>query len=118
LQMQDSPVVAQKQLRRDETAFRYLLTIAARRISMDFAHAVATGNCEYNPIRDAKVLGRTLGPGDTKSYTREEMENVISALVDRGDAQLVMAAMCLVTQQPALPSNTINPCCRKMRCEA
>jgi integrase len=56
-----------------------------------FAHAVATGNCETNPIRDAMVLGKTLGHGDTKSYTREEMENVISALVDRVDAQLVMA---------------------------
>jgi integrase len=56
-----------------------------------FAHAVATGNCETNPIRDAMVLGKTLGHGDTKSYTLEEIENVISALVDRVDAQLVMA---------------------------
>lgn len=56
-----------------------------------FAHAVATGNCETNPIRDAKVLGRTLGHGATKSYTLEEMENVISALIERADAQLVMA---------------------------
>jgi integrase len=56
-----------------------------------FGHAVATGACEVNPIRDAKVLGKTLGHGDTKSYTLEEMENVISALVDRVDAQLVMA---------------------------
>ena len=56
-----------------------------------FAHAVATGHCETNPIRDAKVLGRTLGHGDTKAYTLEEMENVITALVDRVDAQLVMA---------------------------
>jgi integrase len=37
------------------------------------------------------VLGKTLGHGDTKSYTLEEMENVISALVERIDAQLVMA---------------------------
>jgi integrase len=37
------------------------------------------------------VLGKTLGHGDTKSYTLEEMENIISALVDRVDAQLVMA---------------------------
>jgi integrase len=56
-----------------------------------FAHAVATGNCETNPIRDAMVLGKTLGHGDTKSYTLEEMENIISALVDRVDAQLVMS---------------------------
>ena len=56
-----------------------------------FAHAVATGHCETNPIRDAKVLGNTLGNGDTKSYTLEEMENVISALVEHTDAQLMMA---------------------------
>jgi integrase len=56
-----------------------------------FKHAVATGKCETNPIRDAMVLGKTLGHGDTKSYTLEEMEDVISALVDRVDAQLVMA---------------------------
>jgi|SRR5271154_229594 len=55
-----------------------------------FAHAVATGHCDSNPIRDAKVLGNTLGNGDTKSYTLEEMENVISALVDYVEAQLVM----------------------------
>jgi len=56
-----------------------------------FAHAVATGNCETNPIRDAMVLGKTLKHGDTKSYMLEEMENVITALVERVDAQLVMA---------------------------
>jgi integrase len=56
-----------------------------------FAHAVATGHCETNPIRDARVLGKTLGHGETKSYTLEEMENVISALVEHVAAQLVMA---------------------------
>lgn len=56
-----------------------------------FAHAVATGRCDTNPIRDAKVLGKTLGHGDTKSYTLEQIENAITALVDRVDAQLVMA---------------------------
>jgi integrase len=56
-----------------------------------FGHAVATGACETNPIRDAKVLGKTLGHGITKSYGLEEMEDVISALVDHVDAQLVMA---------------------------
>jgi integrase len=55
-----------------------------------FAHAVAMGVCESNPIRDAKVLGKMLEHGDTKAYTLEEMENVITALVERVDAQLVM----------------------------
>jgi integrase len=56
-----------------------------------FAHAVATGHCETNPVRDAKVLGKTKGNGETKSYTLEEIENVITALVDNVAAQLVMA---------------------------
>lgn len=56
-----------------------------------FVHAVATGYCVSNPIRDARVLGKTLADGDTKVYTLEEIENVISALVDNVAAQLVMA---------------------------
>jgi integrase len=56
-----------------------------------FAHAVATGKCETNPIRDAQVLGKTLGDGVTGSYSLEEIENIISALVDHVEAQLVMA---------------------------
>jgi integrase len=56
-----------------------------------FAHAVATGKCETNPIRDAKVLGKTLGDGVTGAYSLEEVENIISALVDHVDCQLIMA---------------------------
>ena len=56
-----------------------------------FAHAVATGKCETNPIRDAKVLGKTMGDGVTEAYSLEEIENVISALVERVDCQLIMA---------------------------
>jgi integrase len=56
-----------------------------------FVHAVKTGRCETNPIRDAGVLGKTLGHGDTKVYTLEEIENVITALVENVAAQLVMA---------------------------
>jgi integrase len=56
-----------------------------------FAHAVATGACETNPIRDAKVLGKTIPKGITKSYSLEEIENVISALVDNSTAQLIVA---------------------------
>lgn len=56
-----------------------------------FVHAVATGNCENNPIRDAKVLGKTPFNGETKSYNLEKIENVISAWVENIAAQLVMA---------------------------
>jgi len=56
-----------------------------------FMHAINTGHAVTNPIRDAMVHGKTLGHGDTKSYTLEEMENVITALVDDVQAQLIMA---------------------------
>lgn len=56
-----------------------------------FAHATAMGLTESNPIRDAKVLGKMLPNGVTESYTLEEIENVISALVDRVECQLIMA---------------------------
>jgi integrase len=56
-----------------------------------FDHAVATGKCETNPIKDAKVLGKMLPNGVTESYTLEEIENIIGALVEHVAAQLVMA---------------------------
>jgi integrase len=48
------------------------------------------------PVRDKPHQGcsgtdKTLGDGETASYTLEEIENVISALVDRVDCQLIMA---------------------------
>jgi integrase len=55
-----------------------------------FDHAVATGHCETNPIKDAKVLGKTLADGVTGAYTLEEIENIISALVDHPECQLIM----------------------------
>ncbi len=56
-----------------------------------FAHAVASGHCETNPIRDAMVLGKTLQNGETKSYTLQEAEQIINALVDHVECQLIMA---------------------------
>ena len=56
-----------------------------------FTHAVNLGHIETNPWHDAKVLGKTKEPGKTGHYTLEEMENIITALVDHVQAQLVMA---------------------------
>jgi len=56
-----------------------------------FAHAVASGHCESNPIRDAKVLGKSLQNGETKSYSLEEAERIITALVDHARCQVIMA---------------------------
>jgi integrase len=56
-----------------------------------FAHAVAMGKCSTNPIRDARVLGKMLENGQTQSYTLEECEAVINALIDHPMCQLIMA---------------------------
>jgi integrase len=56
-----------------------------------FGHGVATGKCHTNPIRDAIVLGRVLNNTPTQAYTLEEVENIISALVEHVDCQLIMA---------------------------
>lgn len=56
-----------------------------------FAHALNLGLVGHNPIRDVKVLGKVRAPEGTEHYTLEEIENLISALADHADAQLVMA---------------------------
>jgi integrase len=56
-----------------------------------FSHAVKVGLLESNPWHDVKILGKTRVPGETKHYTLEEAENIISALVDHVDCQLIMA---------------------------
>jgi integrase len=61
-----------------------------------FAHAVATGLCDNNPIRDAKVLGRMKPNGETESYTIEEVQALLNALVQHVDLQLIMALACFL----------------------
>jgi integrase len=56
-----------------------------------FTHAANLDLIELNPWHNAKVLGKSLAHGVTKSYTLEEIENVISALVDYVECQLIMA---------------------------
>jgi integrase len=56
-----------------------------------FTHAANLDHIESNPWRFCKVLGKTLENGKTQYYTLEEIENVISALVDHVDCQLIMA---------------------------
>lgn len=61
-----------------------------------FSHAVAVGACDTNPIRDAMVLGKTLPDGVTEAYSLEEIEQVINALVEHTDCQLIMALACFL----------------------
>ena len=56
-----------------------------------YSHAVAIGACKVNPISDCKILGDIIAPGNTPHYTLEEAENIMSALVDHVDAQLIFA---------------------------
>lgn len=56
-----------------------------------YSHAVAIGACKSNPIAPAKILGDLIAPGETAHYTLEEAENIVSALVDHVDAQLIFA---------------------------
>jgi integrase len=65
-----------------------------------FSHAVNVGVTESNPWHDCKVLGKTIEPGETKHYTLEEAEDIISALVDCVDAQLIVALSFFVGLRP------------------
>jgi integrase len=56
-----------------------------------FAHAVATGHCDSNPMRDARVLGKTLPDGETGHYTLAEMQSILNALIACAECQLIMA---------------------------
>jgi integrase len=56
-----------------------------------FTHAANLDEVDSNPWQFCKALGKTKRNGETKHYTLEEMENIISALVDHVEGQLVMA---------------------------
>src|SRR6266436_4621784 len=65
-----------------------------------FAHAVNVGVIESNPWHDVKVLGKTKEPGDTAHYTLQEAEDIISALVEHVDCQLIVALAFFLGLRP------------------
>jgi integrase len=65
-----------------------------------FSHAVNVGVIESNPWHDVKVLGKTKEPGETAHYTLEEAENIISALVEHVDCQLIIALAFFLGLRP------------------
>lgn len=65
-----------------------------------FSHAVNVGVIESNPWHDVKVLGKTKEPGETAHYTLEEAEDIISALVDHVDCQLIVALAFFLGLRP------------------
>jgi len=70
-----------------------------------FTHAAATIDGQSNPWRDAKVLGKPKETPRTEHYTREEIEDIISALVEHVECQLIMA---LAFFQGLMPSECVG----------
>ena len=66
-----------------------------------FTHAINEGRLESNPWHDVRILGKVKPPKGTEHYTLEEVENIISALVDHVDAQLVVALSFFVGLRPS-----------------
>lgn len=66
-----------------------------------FTHAINTGRLESNPWRDVRILGKVAQPKPTAHYTLEEAENIISALIDRVDCQLMIALSFFAGLQPS-----------------
>jgi integrase len=56
-----------------------------------FTHAANLDLIEANPWSFCKVLGKSKATAPTQHYTLEEIENIITALVDHVDCQLIMA---------------------------
>jgi integrase len=66
-----------------------------------FSHATALGRIEHNPIRDAKSLVRAKAPAATPYYSLDELENIITALADDPEAQLMMALAGFLGLRPS-----------------
>ena len=66
-----------------------------------FTHAINTGRLESNPWRDVRILGKVAQPKPTAHYTLEEAENIISALVERVDCQLMVALSFFAGLRPS-----------------
>lgn len=54
-----------------------------------------------NPWYKMKMPDDVVEPGETKHYTREQSEDLVSALVDHVDCQLVLALACFLALGPA-----------------
>ena len=66
-----------------------------------FSHAVNMGLITVNPMTGCRILGKVRPPAGTEHYTLEEVEDIISALADRVDAQLVIALAFFAGLRPS-----------------
>jgi integrase len=65
-----------------------------------FKRAVIEQRIKVNPWHDVSMPDDAIESESTKHYTLEEAENIISALVDHVDCQLVMALSCFLALRP------------------
>ncbi|MGO9305389.1 MAG: tyrosine-type recombinase/integrase [Candidatus Korobacteraceae bacterium] len=65
-----------------------------------FKRAVIEQRIKVNPWHDVSMPDDAIESRPTKHYTLEEAENIISALVDHVDCQLVMALSCFLALRP------------------
>jgi integrase len=66
-----------------------------------FSHAVAVGAVESNPWHDVKILGKVKGKGTTPHYTLEQVEDIVSALADHPEAQLIVCLAYFAGLRPS-----------------
>jgi integrase len=66
-----------------------------------FKRAVIEQRIKVNPWHDVSMPDDAIESKRTKHYTLEEAEDIISALVDHVDAQLVMALSCFLALRPS-----------------
>jgi integrase len=93
-------------------ATRFLTSLAERGLSTRtiahvrsllsglFRHALRTGLIETNPVRDAGSLTPARTPEPTYAYTLDEAENIVTALFENTQAQLVFALACVLGLRP------------------
>ena len=65
-----------------------------------FSHAVDEELIKVNPWHDVRIPDAAIESPRTQHYTLEEAENIISALVDHVDCQLIMALSCFLGLRP------------------
>lgn len=65
-----------------------------------FRRAVVEQRIKTNPWRDVQMPDDAIESSETQHYTLEEAENIISALVDHVDCQLVIALSCFLGLRP------------------
>lgn len=80
----------------NSTSIKHVKSVA----SSIFSHAVDEEVISMNPWRDVKVPKDAIQPENTQHYTVEESEDLISALVDHVDCQLVIALACFLGLRP------------------